>query len=65
MKTRSGDHPDVLRYNARNEQNAFCPFVRTVHPSFSNATFLLPMLIIGSMQMHIPLRNNGPHPRLP
>ena len=39
--------------------------VRTVHPSSSNLTSEVPMLIIGSIASVIPAFNFGPLPRFP
>src|SRR5260370_11208657 len=39
--------------------------VRTVHPSSSNITSDVPMLIIGSIASVMPAFNFGPLPRLP
>jgi hypothetical protein len=39
--------------------------VRTVHPSSSNLTSEVPMLIIGSIASVMPAFNFGPLPRLP
>src|SRR4030095_15187420 len=39
--------------------------VRTVHPSSSNLTSEVPMLIIGSIARVMPAFNFGPLPRLP